>query len=538
MVNEVKEEPNIPDSPSPVTSFYLSLNIQVPTGGDTRSTTENTDPSDSSDGTLPAAANENIIESAQLYFFNADDPHEQLCKIMAYKKPTIVGKDNEWTVTAKVEPDELRELMGKTVNLYVFANPYNYYYQSSDRKEAGFQGSSFDISGLNGRPVQPFGEGEDGQLCPMANRDMFTIDAFKEMPKDVKSDREILAAVSSIFNKEYTAPDGTEGMLWNVENSEQKTQLILERQIARVDYKDGSTIAGKPFLYKLPDAKYYKEDGTEEEVYLKIMSMQLFNIDKEAYTMRHTQRISSDGAESNLTIFGREKDNSNDQDYNWMADYNWLNKKSGIFNGYNPYRTLSGTDALISSEDLERWEDKYFHTSGNEYVPWHYLMENTLPSTDKMTLDLATGVVFNVALCNANGSPIEGEEDTFKRIIMSNGKYQDVRYKREVTKQVTIFEGDEEVSELKEISPAGYYLTYNYLIEHNRETGNTVNGSTGTQSTIAPMQIGIVRNNVYQLSVTDIKNLPNPEDPEDLTIEIKIQVLPWGLRVDDNVILK
>ena len=85
---------------------------------------------------------------------------------------------------------------------------------------------------------------------------------------------------------------------------------------------------------------------------------------------------------------------------------------------------------------------------------------------------------------------------------------------------------------------AGYYCYYYYWNRHN---DNGLNGSMG------PMEFDVVRNNVYKLSVDEIKRLghpripendPNSPDPgtkdesEDIYLAVKVQILPWAVRVN------
>ena len=85
---------------------------------------------------------------------------------------------------------------------------------------------------------------------------------------------------------------------------------------------------------------------------------------------------------------------------------------------------------------------------------------------------------------------------------------------------------------------AGYYCYYYYWNRHN---DNNMNGTMG------PMEFDVVRNNVYKLSVDEIKRLghpripendPNSPDPgtkdesEDIYLDVKVQILPWVVRLN------
>ena len=100
-----------------------------------------------------------------------------------------------------------------------------------------------------------------------------------------------------------------------------------------------------------------------------------------------------------------------------------------------------------------------------------------------------------------------------------------------VAQNVTIYEAEAD----------GYYCYYFYWNRHN-DNGN--NGQMG------PMEFATVRNNVYKLAVTGLRRLGHPNDPENdpepnipddpdeedvVYIDVKIEVLPWVVRVNDIV---
>lgn len=68
---------------------------------------------------------------------------------------------------------------------------------------------------------------------------------------------------------------------------------------------------------------------------------------------------------------------------------------------------------------------------------------------------------------------------------------------------------------------------------------------------MGPMEFAVVRNNVYKLSVTQIRQLghpvdptndpdnpdpENPDEPTDVYIKVNVEVVPWVVRIN-NIIL-
>ncbi len=69
-----------------------------------------------------------------------------------------------------------------------------------------------------------------------------------------------------------------------------------------------------------------------------------------------------------------------------------------------------------------------------------------------------------------------------------------------------------------------YYLYYYHFIKHN---------DNNDPAKMEPMEFGVVRNNIYKLSIQSISGLPrpyNPEDPDEPTeseITITSKVKKW-----------
>lgn len=500
------DENYAPEPENEIDNLYIALTVNLPSDSNTRSTTENKDDgNDSSEDQLSGETNENKIETAQIYFFDAETK-TQLCQLFAYKELIYVqdsSSKNVWTLTAKVEPTELRQLIGKTFNLYVVANPVNPVIYGVT--EDAFLDGTFSVTGLTAKPVRPFGTNLAGQLCPMSNKEMFTVDALKDYDSTGKTDNELYELLRSIFSSDYS-----DGKLWNIKNSKNGSYISLERSIARVDYKDG----GEDYTYELGSAT----DGTK----LKIQSMQLFNIGKDAYLFRHTQYKAygeEDGEEDEddnpeeVNVFGREKDDKAGY-YNWIVDCDWTSKTgTSVSPGFywnqltalEDEWTLANDGAFISTETLNSWKESQKPSDG--YVRWHYITENTLPSNDVMTNAFATGIEFRMLVCDANGDAIakQGDGENY-RINLTENRFKEVEWSEPVKD-----------SDNNEIIPGGYYITYRWLLRHNDEENND-----------APMKIGVVRNNIYRVSVLSINDVPDPHEPDNYYMDIDIKVLAWA----------
>lgn len=498
------------------TDLYFALDIMMPNENGSRSATVD---GGGSGVTQNGKENENKVSSAWIYFYEEDGTKEEqlVADFFASRieNPEKNNSDVVCKLTAKIEYDQLKALLGKKLNLYVLANPRGFHTEESD-----FLKSTFSFTPL------PFVTG--GILCPMSNLDKYEIDLSEYKVSVGASKSQVFDRISGLFSKNYD--NGTEkGKLWEVGQE----PLKLERSIARIDYKSSETRNVKD-LYRIANAK--------EEVYVKIVSMQLFNLSQNAYYFRHTAEGGKTKATEPISPFGKEKNEGTSTDensYTWIADCNWKgtspNYTKNISLFLNPMKSTT-TENEKTTWSIEGDESNLYCTTmggfgTTDYKEWYYINENTLPSTDDMTLENATGIAFRVVVWDeVNGKPIEtgNQGDTFRITLGESAGDKKGHYRELEWTQST---NDE---------PGGFYMTYYYLIEHNnryspKQSGsssdnNTVNGEDGKRNNLNPMQIGIVRNNVYQLSVTGINNIPDTKEPDNFSLSIDIKVLPWVKR--------
>lgn len=557
------DDPQYPDPEK--TNFYLALNINFPNMLGTRTPTG---PNGDSDD-LAAIDNENKVEKVTLYFFEDKDNFEGnlLCQFTttASKDPLIKGgSGTNITLTQKVSIEDLKSIFGKKVNIYAFANfePSDSYTVETT-KEKDFLGGTFSEDGSTRKYVKPFvetttSEGEGGEpepittygmVCPMANYAQFTVDLSGMTLTGSESDGEIIIMAQELFSGTYTE-GGANGKLWKVKDKDGVTALTLERMVARLDYKDGSTIGNH--TYKL-DKHQASIDAcnTGGGVMLKVNNITLKNIGSQAYNFRHTSLGGKDNATvTAVTPFNIEHGNAHygqpvtdengeegeagegvneeedetgeggngeevekDYNYRWVADTDWPTTTGGTTWTKSKLLSFYPTATAQSITDLRLPSD--YENGG--YKPWYYLMENTVPSTDDMSTSNCTMLEFEVVLCDADGNIYKTTEE-LPEVRITNTDTQ--KYK-----VLSFKETDPETGE-------GYYfMTYNYLIPHNVSASSTgVNGGTGKEGDLNPMHYGIVRNNVYQLSLTGIKNLPDSQEPDNFYLSVEIRVLAWTRR--------
>lgn len=104
---------------------------------------------------------------------------------------------------------------------------------------------------------------------------------------------------------------------------------------------------------------------------------------------------------------------------------------------------------------------------------------------------------------------------------------------------ITIYQSSTDNATAENGGGAGYYCYYPYWNRHN---------DNGRPATMGPMEFGVVRNNVYKLSVTKISRLghprisdndPDPDKPDDpdesdnVYISVSCEIIPWVVRINN-----
>ena len=491
-------------------NYYLTMNLAVPTDmKSTRSTTENN--GSSSDRLLGGTDAENEVTSLDLYIIDSDTK----AVLKAYKgvKNNVDGntlstptdpnenKDATYNVSIQLSTSPTDEVSAfatavatHNISLIVVCNPEQFGSPAISNFEEKFNGTITDF-------------GEDGKTMPMASIAHTTpITAFKQ--KSTVSDvRAMFTADNGNFYYDLTPESGT---------SNNANAIDVERAVARLDLAVADT-------YKLMDGVGGPESGIELSMY----SVTPFNVNNKSYVFRHTAAGDDAAANTAAALFGNEKGNSG---YTWVADPSWTFETSAFTKDVNTYLTVNKLDyskkpygvtsPIAESEKTiteitSRTPDE---TTSTTYYPWCYVSENTIPSVSLMESDLeknATGVLFKFQIKNKS----------------KNGVITKTTPDSELPKYVTVEKTGDEISALYITLPqsgktekfepdtdGNIFLTYCGFITHNQ----------GSNS-IAAMNYGVVRNNVYQMKVNKIENLPAPDDAK-YYLKLDINVLKWNRR--------
>lgn len=519
--------------------FYISLQITVPEENYSRSTTTPT--GGSSNNTNNGFDLETKINTINLYFYDVtgtgatDD--KLLCTFSTEASSNSLiknGTSSSYTLVQKIDVNDIKQLFGKKLHIYALANLQSYP-TGTNLTESQFLDQSFN-AGTFGSGYSKL-VGSQGMYCPMSNIEEFELDLTTYSESTTPSESEIVDIIKSLFTNSYTDSQTSEsGKLWKISGN-----LSLQRMIARIDYKDGgeiTSIAGvsnytPTNLYVLPGTSieisncYSNVEGSKG-VYLKLNNITLFNAAPSAFVFHHTSEGSLQLASAEDAVpFGIERNNSSDATkYNWIADNDWDTKSSTSF--FNTPTVTSDSWSVSATEGIETADNIITNVIENYendgYSPWYYIMENTVPSTAMMNLSNCTGVAFEMVIWDkTTQQPYKGNGAEVRINRDSDGYYQILKFNKTGTNEET---GKDE----------GYYsLIYKYLIEHNLEKSGNVDQSTGKRGELGAMQIGIVRNNVYQLSLKGVSDLPNPHEPDDIVLTVNCKVKAWDVRWDEDV---
>lgn len=447
----------VSDIPINDAEVYFSIDMSMPSiNSGSRSST--TDEGFSTDGFQQATEAECAIKNMLLVFTDVND-NTLLFSLLG--ESSIKRDDSNKSLYKAVTSLKLstvaNTLAGKELNLYVLANPLPGPYNMLNSGNFILDKAIYNISVL-----------DDIQLTTLGSLPMSNYERYK-----------ISGLTTSALYKHISDSDP---LILNdyAEGSSNKQPLLLERCVARLDYKDGSKNSDNS--YQIGESGYT----------VKLESLQLINISRAMYCMRHT---SSDGSDSETILFGTEKEESG-----YIMDTDAALKRGNsvqpghFINEGGKYYADKATPIDALTIDLD----------GKGYKFWNYITENTLPSIESQKQGLSTGIILHTRIINAP-----------ENVDLSGPDPITINYRGE---EITV-----DYSAATSDNPAGYYIDYFYFIKHN---DNNIDGLMGV------MEYGIVRNNIYRLSLLSIDGLPRPYNPdgpdEDDRIELMVRVRKWG----------
>lgn len=536
------EEINLTEQPGETVkpTYTIRLNVKVPTENVTRSETDNSKPGDSSEGELAGTYAENSLVSANVYFCQNNKVKLALeSSYVAPAKDIISDSNGDYSIIIEIEDelDNFEKLINasdpQTYQLFVVGNVkqedntdlYNPNVDGDAIKiDSDLSVAVFSVSKADDDVIGDYGT--SGHIMPLVNAEEFTVTIPAGSTTDV---------INQLFDRKETSKNLA---WWDVKDQNSGNAVLnLERAVARIEYSPLSDSDLKEYNQPKPDVYYVPSVGNGKVLQLRLYSLTPFNVNKNSYLFRHTALGSTlkawteDAADDNRTLFGKEKGNNG---YNWVAssDWNWgaATNAFDLFGrlfcnvlGFSKetephtktYNVEDGVGTILVSE-LE----KRNKPTNDNYYPWCYVTENTLPATSFMTpeevTNYATGVAFKFVVLGNDGNPLVYNENQDN---YPNG----VTNSTEVTGMIEIDSNKE--NGYKWVRPekdekGHFYLTYIAPIVHN--------DAQDYNDSYPPMYYGVVRNNTYQIKVKSLNGLPFAEDPKSVFLKVEINVLSWA----------
>ena len=478
--------------------------------------------------------NENRIDNARILFYDQDSK-KLLFSLICDEKNILKKEDNDgavFTVASEVDLHVLSLLLGKKINLYVICN-YPYSKELIVNDENNFLETKVNTQNGGLNLFQSCLSDSKMTSCFMVSDGTYELNLSEIILNEKNKESELEKLKKELF-KDFYSNGKLKGKSWNLTagntdyNIGSLGTIKLERNVARIDYKDASE--GNNNIYSFPGITFLDENGSEQEIYLKVCSLEMFNISKESFLFRHiVEKDIEEKPQGNIILFGKEGF-TEENNYNWVVDSDWA-FKSPVSSGNNSesnttnsshfingiyiidgipepaHNSYSGNTNILSLEKIEdtrlEWESIIKENDG--YFPWLYIPENTLPDNNSMTLQLSTGILFKVALSDKKGDIITKNNEDI-RLFTEQGEYLDIKWTTN-----------------HDYLKDGYYLTYYYLIEHNKKSFDSIL----TENAIIPMHIGIVRNNIYRIAIKGFTQFPNYIDLQESGINIRLTIGEW-----------
>lgn len=579
-------EVNSPDEP--VDELYMSVRIQLPTSGGSRS--ETTEPGNASnDGTEVGFDRENNVSRVLLIL--ADSENNSFIAAKTITSPqknganvTAQGTFNKSILLNYIDSKPTTSNNYGKVKVYAFCNP-------TSEQETYFTGIS------RGVPASVWAEqihtiqtakyewgSKDNEIIWRDDNFLMANDDIYSLTLPTKSNIE-----AGLYNTKEKAFDLTNG-----------SPIKVQRSVARFDFKDGS---GNNCTYT-----FANNDEGKTTLKVQLTKMSLVNLSKSFF---HLIRTSKTGLNSDFTLCGKDMytifdpANSNipsDNDNWWVVDTDAELKNGVHADAYKNFFFWSGdgrsntiTTDGTTKEAYPNWKPAEWDTydiatqvlvNGHEhnfngwkpthekrdgYYIWRYATENTIPKQavnqkngittgiifrGELTYDATTSVAPELKAAMDAGNTlyafnriIYGDWETVKAFAQANADkaaYTDFVAavkacnddpSKAVANGFTVYE-----SENIGTPSAPKYVYPMYYPYWNRHNDN------GNNSMMGHMEFQVVRNNIYKLCVTAINGLghptkpgndpdpfnpENPDEKEDVFFEVDVQVLNWVVRVND-----
>lgn len=524
-----QDEPEVkPGDDGPSSSgFYSKIRIALPTAR-----------SAASEGTEAGQPNENKIGTVLLVLSTKTDNGKYIYLTHAYSSPgsptNAPTGDNEYSIMF-TDTETLIYNAGKTVYMFAYCNP-------NANIMAYFDNAKAQVAGNASAQVEFVDEVLSSNVSSAWTPNGFLMTNVG-ICSNTLPDAEALKACNTP-EKAYNL----------TKQGEASNPIQVMRAASRFDFRDASD--NNDFTYSIVNTS---ATGSPEMGKVVLRSMAMFNMRGETFylprnSVDDTQTLcpGTAGMEQGFILSPTACNIS----YALPAALN--HDKKGNVEGGDGLEWMDMTAWAAGLEDIDNgWGESITPTTDKQgYRIWRYTSENTFLGTAAPDPAKATGYVFEAEII-----PAEITDETLKTAVnftsgtdvMYNYKGQLFLNSKHIAAEVknipvselanaynSAFNTDGSPKSDQALADAGFVAYkpasdgkyYCYYFAYNRHNND------GKPYEYGPMEFAVVRNNVYKLAITNIKQfgtLVPPTEVEDWNVyfTLDIAVLDWTVRINN-----
>lgn len=488
-------------------NLKMEIAIKMPTGANTRTTSPAT-------GVEAGSDDENKPNSVLIVLVKNGTTDIVGTYNSADTKPVdgVVGSDVSgatFFTTAQFKMDALKA--GAKFDVYAFVNPYEGLATSIYTKD-----KEFDKDAHFNKTVS-------------ANQSITTVAGLIDAV--TKSGDKANFFMSNAEKVQTVTVEAT-----HIQGAPLKVGINVQRAVARMDYVAKKEGEKDVYTYIIPNSATKKEGDADLNVSVTFENFKPMNVSKSFFDLKRVAEYAEKdkGADN---IGGAETANNYVVDTDWAAKADDASKWGDLF--HSTFKTAATDDAVKAN----------YVSMADAKLSKFYVTENTLPLAENNKKGVATAVVFKGYL-TFHADYITGGDDAM--VYVWNNKFYGSFANLPAGIQAIGKENNTElasagVTGYKKDTAGKYPIYYVYYNVHNQL-------ATPDASKVGPMEFGVVRNNIYKLTINNLTKFghpndpedskptnpdPNPEKPEDpikssdLYMQVTATVLDWTVRTNE-----